>query len=209
LSNCLVMAGAGCVEINGFREAIADIESWRQRLDEVRPHSILASLQPHELMPQSEHSAASRAGGVLPQNPELPGSPAGQPLVERIWSMQTPRPTNGPLNQRFSTHHTGNGRTRTGWRAEGSCRRFQRRVHGSASVDAASGVNRLSGARPRMVGERRTWFGHDPVDGPSFVGIVLASVGRLALGPESRTPTCDAGSWTGPGPTFVAGGLSK
>jgi putative transposase len=54
-----------CLSMEWFRsrpEAIATIESWRQHFNEVRPHSSLAYLTPHEFKQQQEQSVGNHTG---------------------------------------------------------------------------------------------------------------------------------------------------
>jgi putative transposase len=46
-------------------EAVAIIETWRRHYNEVRPHSSLGYLAPHEFTKQHEQSAPNPGGGAI------------------------------------------------------------------------------------------------------------------------------------------------
>ncbi len=57
-----------CLSMEWFRsrlEATAIIETWRQHYNEVRPHSSLGYLTPHEFKKQEEQSAANHGGEAV------------------------------------------------------------------------------------------------------------------------------------------------
>ena len=57
-----------CLSMEWFRsrsEAAAIIETWRRHYNEVRPHSSLGYLTPHEFTKQHEQSAANHGGEAV------------------------------------------------------------------------------------------------------------------------------------------------
>jgi len=57
-----------CLSMEWFRswsEAVAIIETWRRHYNEVRPHSSLGYLTPHEFTKQSEQSETNHGGEAV------------------------------------------------------------------------------------------------------------------------------------------------